>query len=214
MAEGEQAPLRLAGVRLESGIVIVTLDSGETFELAPESVPENLPAVGESISSPLLHEIRQAAERKRIARRVFGMLDRRLQPVARLRDKLLTDGCDEMALDDVLEQMARQGLYSDRVYAEAWCRDTLLSKAVGRRYLVDKLWRKRVPRHEAEAAARTVLSPEQEQELAERAAADRWRRIRGACDRKAEAKVMRFLLGRGFSPQQARQAARQMKPDR
>ena len=214
MAEAEQAPLRLAGVRQESGTVIVTLDSGETLELAPESVPGNLPAVGESISSPLLHEIRQAAERKQIARRLFRLLDRRLQPVARLRDKLLDDGCDETALDDVLEQMARQGLYSDRVYAEAWCRDTLLSKAVGRRYLVDKLWRKRVPRHEAEAAVGAVLSPEHEQELAEQAAADRWRRIRGDRDRKAEAKVIRFLLGRGFSPQQAYQAAQQSKPDR
>ena len=65
----------LVDVRQEQGSVFLALDSGEVLELAPQSVPDNLPPIGESISSPLLAEIRLAAERKLAARALFAHLD-------------------------------------------------------------------------------------------------------------------------------------------
>ena len=201
----------LAEVREEQGTVFLALDNGEVLELAPQSVPRALPAAGESISSPLLAEIRLAAERKIVARRLFAMLDRRLYPVARLRAKLDEGGYSDEAIEAVLEQMAANGIYSDRQFAEAYCRDCLRSKAVGRRYLENKLREKRVSKEMASTVPSEILDTETEKELALKAARDRWPRVSGLEKRKAEARITRFLIGRGFPVGVARQAVRQVQ---
>ena len=203
----------LVGIRQEENSVFLTLDGGEVLEIAPGSVPANLPPRGESISSPLLAEIRLAAERKQVARQVFAMLDRSLQPVARLQGKLADKGFSPEAVRAVLEQLAERGLYSDRAYAEAYCRDCLRSKAVGRRYLEQKLREKRVEASIAADVPREILDTETEAELAVAAARKRWQRERGTERRKAEQRVMRFLLSRGFPAGQAGRAMRQARDE-
>jgi regulatory protein len=198
----------LAKIRQEQNSVFLTLDSGEVLEVAPGSLPAEMPAMGESISSPLLAEIRLAAERKQIARRVFAMLDRRLQPVARLRDKLIEKGYSEEAVEAVLEQMARQDLHSDRLYAEAYCRDCVRGKTVGRRYLEQKLREKGVEAAVARAVPGEILDEETEAGLALQAARTRWRRERNTERRKAEMRIQRFLVGRGFPAGMAGRAMR------
>ncbi len=204
---------RLLDFREEAGSVHVILDTGHKYELAPGSVPGGLPAPGEVVPDAVLAEIALAAERKIVARRLFALLDRRLQPVARLRTKMVERGHSPEAVDAVLDQMREQGLYSDRRYAEAFCRDCLLSRAVGRRYLVQKLREKRVPGDVAVAVAAEILDRETETDLALRAAGTRWRKIRGPADYKALAKVVRHLMGRGFDAGLANSAARQAQPD-
>lgn len=211
MSAGEQ-PLLMA-IRQEQGVVSLSLSTGEVFELAPDSVPERLPAVGESLEAALVAEIREAAERKNIARRLFLLLDRRLNPVAKTRKKLLEEGFSAGSVDAVLEQMAARGLYSDRVYAAAWCRTCLLARSVGRQYLVAKLRGQQVPAAIAGEVVAEVLDPDREAELARVAAAGRWRRTAGRESRQAEAKVIRFLQGRGFALGLAVHAARATKPE-
>jgi regulatory protein len=203
---------RLLDVREESGSVFLALDDGDTLELAPESVPADLPEVGEMIPPDILDQLSLAAERKKVARLIFAILDRRLHPVARIRDKALEKGYSSEAVDAVLEQMASRGLYSDRRYAEAFCRDCLASRAVGRRYLVSKLRGKRVPASIAAEVANEILDAETEEVLAGRAAEKRWKRIRNTEDMKSLAKVVRFLQGRGFDAGTANRAARRTKP--
>lgn len=204
--------VRLLDVREESGSVVVALDDGSTLKLAPGSVPAGLPGPGEVLEPAILAELRLAAERKQVARLIFAMLDRRLQPVARIRDKVLEKGYSGAAIEDVLEQMRTQGLYSDRHFAEAYCRECLADRAVGRRYLVNKLREKRVAGDIATAVAGEILDDATERELADRAARARWRKIRGPVDIKAVAKVVRHLQSRGFGPGPANQAARDTKP--
>ena len=201
----------LAEVREEQGTVFLALDNGEVLELAPQSVPRALPAVGESISSPLLAEIRLAAERKIVARRLFTMLDRRLYPVARLKAKLDEGGYSNEAIEAVLEQMAANGIYSDRQFAEAYCRDCLRSKAVGRRYLENKLREKRVSKEVASRVPSEILDSEMEKHLAMQAARSRWKRVAGLEKRKAETRVIRYLIGRGFPVGVASKAVRQIQ---
>lgn len=216
---GNEQP-RLQSIREETGAVVLSLDTGETFEVAPESVPASLPPVGEELSLELLAEIRKAAERKQIARRLFGMLDRRLRSVARTRAKLIEEGFDGDSVVAVLDRMAESGLYSDRIFAEAWCRDCLLTRSVGRYYLVTKLRGQGVAVADAQAAADNVLGGEREEELALAAAEARWRksdaRRFAAADRdqrrRIEAKVIRFLQGRGFTAEQAVRAMRRARP--
>ena len=203
---------RLVEVREEQGSVWLILDSGETFELAPQSVPKSLPDAGGSISSPLLAEIKAAAERKQVARRIFSLLDRRLQPTHRISERLQEDGFSAEVVEAVLDQMSTQGVYSDWHYARAWCRDCLGGRAVGRRYLVSKLREKRVSTTIAQEVAAELLDPVEEAERAERAAVKRWQRISGPADYKAVAKIVRFLMGRGFDAGVANRVARATKP--
>jgi len=203
---------RLLDVRQESGSVFLALDDGITLEVAPQAVPESLPEPGEMITPELLADLRLAAERKLIARWIFTVLDRRLQPVARIRDKAAEKGYSRVGIDAVLEQMAARGLYSDRNFAEAYCRDCLASRAVGRRYLVSKLREKKVPALLAAQVAKEILDPETEEDLAEGAATVKWKRIKESGDRKALAKVVRFLQGRGFDAGTANRAARKTQP--
>lgn len=204
---------RLLDLRVEQGAVHLTLDEGETFELAPGSVPQGLPDIGGSISSPLLAEIRLAAERKKVARRIFSLLDKRLMPLAKIRRKLADEEYSEPAVEAVLEQMHSQGLYSDHTYAAAYCRECLSTRLVGRRYLEQKLRGKLIPAQIAAEVVAENLDLETEVELAHRAAEWKWKRARGTLDRKAEEKVARYLMGRGFGAGLAWKAVRANKPD-
>lgn len=203
----------LLAVRREPQAVVLVLDGGEDLELAPEAVPADLPPLGSTLDGELLAGLRLAAQRKTAARRIFAVLDRRLVPVARIRRRLVEDGLDPAAVDAVLEQMAERGLYSDRRYAEAYCRDALLSRAVGRRYLERKLREKGVVAGVARMVADEALDPGTEAELATRAAVARWRKRSGTPDRKAEAAVVRHLQSRGFDTGLAVRTARATRPD-
>jgi regulatory protein len=203
---------RLLDVRQENGSVFLALDDGNALELAPDSVPPGLPDLGEMIPPAMLDDLRLAAERKQVARIIFAILDRRLHPVARIRDKVLEKGYSPAAIDAVLDQMASQGLYSDRRYAEAYCRDCLAGRAVGRRYLVSKLRGNGVPASIAVEVAGEILDAGTEEDLADLAAETRWKRTRNTGDMKDLAKVVRFLQGRGFDAGMANRAARKMKP--
>jgi len=207
---------RLLDMQVGQSVVIIVLDGGEELELAPGSVPAGLPtdgsAIGESISSPLLAEIRLAAERKKVARRLFSMLDKRLMPVARIRRKLTDQGYTEAAVEAVLEQMQTQGLYSDRTYAAAYCRDRLAGRPVGRVYLQQKLREKQVPAGVAAEVVAEVLDAETEKELALKAARRKWRTVRGPDERKCEQKVARHLQSRGFPVGLVWDAVRRGKP--
>ena len=65
----------------------------------------------------------------------------------------------------------------------------------------------------AREAAAAALDRETETDLARRAAASRWRRLAGPPDRRAEAKVVRHLQGRGFDGPLAGRAARATRPE-
>jgi regulatory protein len=202
-----QATRTLVRVREEPGAVILELDSGETLAIAPDAVPDQLPAAGGSLSSPLLASLREAAARKLAARRLLELLDRRLWTTARLRRKLLEEGHPPEAADAVIARAEAQGLHSDRQYATAFCRDTLRRKAVGRGWLETRLREKGIAAELAADCAALALPADRERELALAAATGRWRRERGR-DARAEARVLRFLGSRGFAPGLCRDAVR------
>ena len=201
----------IVGLVRQQGAVVIRLDDGETIEVAPDALPPDLPEVGGSLGSPLLVVLREAAARKLAARHLFSLLDRSLQTRARLRRKLLDAGHPDDAVNAVLDQAEAAGLYSDRQFAEAFCRDTLRSKPVGCVWIENKLRQKGVPRDVAADVVRGMLDKGWERELAEKAAIGRWRREAGR-DRLALARVQRFLASRGFSAAVCRAAATSAYP--
>lgn len=194
--------------------VRVVLSDGSELELAAESLPPALPVPGEALSPAVEAALRRAAARKTAAKLMFQLLDRRLRTRRDLQRKLEERGCDAEAASEVLDRFEAQGLHSDRHFAEAWCRDTVRGKAVGRRFLEAKLREKGVAGPLAAAVAAETLSEEEEQEAARRAAAAWWRRGRGAPDDpRTLAKGVRFLVGRGFPPGTAQAALRETADD-
>ncbi len=195
------------------GTMTLAFSSGEILELAADSVPDQLPAVGERIPASLVIRLREGAERKQIAGRLFKLLDRRLYSVAALRVKLTKDGFARTSVDTVLESFAAQGLHSDRQFAAAYCRDTLRRRPVGRRYLWAKLRDQSVQAEAIESVLQDLMPAEREADLALLAARSRWARESEVGDPRSEARVMRFLMSRGFGASLARRAARTATPD-
>ncbi len=190
-------PTLLSVAETASG-VRVTFSDGEILELAAESLPPAFPTPGETVSAELLVRLREAAERKSIARRLFTLLGRRLQTRSALRRKLLDEGFAAGPLDEVLDRFAAEGVHSDRLFAEAWCRDTVRLRPVGRRYLESKLRERGVAADLAATVAREIVSDEDERRQCRAAALKWWRRQRGAADLRALSRGQRYLLGRGF----------------
>lgn len=207
-----EAPRIIVRLEEQPGAVVIHLEGGEVLAVAPDAVPSDLPAPGGSVSSPLLQSLRSAAARKLAARALLALLDRKRWTTVRLRDKLLTQGHPPAAVEAVLAQAEAQGLHHDRDFADAFCRDTLRRKAVGRRWLEARLRERGVAVDLAVGVVCQHLPAEVEQELARRAAAERWRREAG-CDQRALARVQRFLLSRGFPGALAATMARATRPD-
>ncbi len=202
----ERSEPLLLDLEREGETVRIRLSDGRDLELAAGSLPPALPAQGEVVPPELLESLVDAAERKQVAREVFRLLDRRLRTRRDLERKLVDRGFRREIASVVLDRFVEQGVHSDRRYAEAWCRDTLRAKAVGRRYLVGKLAERGVARGIAEEVVGAELDDELERELAERAAGTWCRRHPGGDDMKRRARAQRFLGGRGFGPGLARAA--------
>ncbi len=202
----------LQDCHVAADVAVLRFADGETLEIAATSLPPDLPAVGRPVGPELLERLREAAERKRIARRVFALLDRRLYPLAALRAKLDEYGFDPGRSDEVLAEFSARGLHSDLHFAEAFCRDTLSRKPVGRHYLLARLRRHRVPESVAREAVDAVLDDRRQESLARRAAEVRWRRGGTASGRRGLAAVVRFLHGRGFPVGLSRRVAGEMEP--
>ncbi|MBK6899223.1 MAG: regulatory protein RecX [bacterium] len=208
------AGIRLLSLDCGDGEARLALSDGTVLEVAASSLPPALPACGEVLPPALLAALQEAAVRKQIARRLFRELDRRLRTRADLRVRLLAAGFPSGPVDEVLDRFAETGVHSDRRFAEAWCRDALRAKPVGRRLLADRLARSGVPPELARTVADEQLPPGDEQELARRAARSWWRRQRGTIDARALARGQRFLIGRGFPPGTAGDAVRATAPGR
>jgi len=195
----DTGPRILIGIAERPGTVVLRLAGDETLEIAPDAVPADLPDVGGSLGFPRVVSLRAAAARKLAARRLLALLDRRLSSPARLRRTLLAEGHPPDAVAAVLAAAADQDLVSDRRFAEAFCRDALRAKPVGRAWLQAKLREQGVPGDVATAVVADLLTPERERALAAQAAA---RRLGGRAprDERARAQLRRFLAARGFPP--------------
>ena len=201
----EQDP-RIVDLQQDGVIARIRLSDGDTLELAVESLPPALPAPGEALSPETLHVLRAGADRKIIAKRVFAMLDRRLRTRRDMERKLVERGHDPEEVRAVLDRFEERGVHSDRRYAEAWCRDTIRARQVGRRYLVAKMCAKGVARGLAQAVAEEQLSSDVEHDLAHTAAVKWCRKNPGGDDMRRRSRAQRFLNGRGFPPSLIRSA--------
>ncbi len=189
-------------------LVRIRTDEGEDFELGLNAEEARGMVPGLLLDCDQVDRLRLAAQRKAIAKKVFGWLDRRRRTALWLRRKLLDEGHDSNAVEAVLEEFRRQGLVCDREYARAWCADQLRRKPVGRRWLLARLGREGVGEEDAWWGIDAELPADAEGDCAR--AALRRKRF-DLSEWKDQVRAMRFLQSRGFGPGCARGAIEDLR---
>jgi regulatory protein len=195
--------IRLTGREedLQAGRLLLTTSDGATWEVAPSAPEARGLEVGDALDAPALDGLRFAAGRKAAAREALERLGRRFHSARRLRLRLLQSGHEEAAVDAVVAQLLEQGVLDDVRFAEAWCRDQLARKPVGRRWLQSGLHDHGVSEEALAAALDACLPPEAEEDACRRALASRRYDLQ---DEANQARALRFLMSRGFGRDLAR----------
>lgn len=186
----------------------VVLSDGTVLQLAAEAKEARDIVPGLPLSEEAQAALLAADERKRIAKTVFGWLDRRPRTRMDLRQRLLAKGHAPDVVDATLDQFEAQGLIDDRAFAEQFARERLRNRPVGPRWLLGRLRQEGVEGQVVQQVVKTVFEEEDEAELAVRAL--RGRRL----DLSSEAgrgKAARFLSSRGFGAQAAVRAVGELK---
>lgn len=186
-------------------ILRLALSDGAVYEVAPDAPEAKDLSQGDAVDARRRAGLEAAAERKRLAREVFRLLDRRAYAVGRLRGRLLERGFSEAAVAAVLADFVEQGLLDDGAFSRGFCRDQLRRRPVGRRWLRHRLRQEGVAEEDVEAALDEVLDPDRERELARQALASR---APVGPTPQDGARALRFLRSRGFPDALARETVR------
>lgn len=125
------------------------------------------------------------------------ILSRRDHSEAEVKQKLQRKGFSSTQIAATLAWLHEKKLLNDRLFAERYVASVLRGKAVGRRWLSQKLREKGVPAATSEAVIGEALSSEREKELVQQAAKT-WQRLHPAT-KDDQVRLQRFLLSRGFS---------------
>jgi regulatory protein len=180
--------------------VEVFLNDGSSFRVAGDAPELRGLRPGRPLTAPELEGLRDAADRREIARRVFAWLERRAHARGRLRQKLIDLDFNPRSVDVVLDQFEARGLLDDEKFARLFVGDQLRKRPVGTLWLLAKLREQGVEREVADCVVAEELPPEVELAQARRALSKR-------SPTEDPAKSLRFLSGRGFRQSIARRAA-------
>jgi regulatory protein len=132
------------------------------------------------------------------------------RPLARreLEQKLATAGFDREVVDQVLARLEHLKLLDDAAFAEQWVEER--GRRKGSRALAAELASKGIPREVSEEALKVVDRDEHEVAVE---LASRWvRRVAGRPLKEQAARILRMLMGRGFSYEVAEEATKAVLP--
>lgn len=125
------------------------------------------------------------------------ILSRRDHSETEIRQKLQRKGFAPPAIDDIVIKLKRQRLIDDQLFAERYVTSILQGKAVGPRWLQHKLRQRGVASNISNKVIEAVFTNGRERAIAEQALTT-WQRLHPA-SQTDQAKITRFLMGRGFS---------------
>lgn len=132
-----------------------------------------------------------------------ALLSHRDHTVAELRRKLARKGFAPEVIEQALQQLQRHKLLDDTRTATLLVTQTLRQKAVGPRWLRQKLRQKGIADELAQTAVAAAFAQESELAVAQRAVTQ-WR-ARHVTQVSSSLRLMRHLLSRGFSSDVVRQ---------
>ena len=186
--------------------VSVFLDGAFAFGLAADlAVGEGL-RKGLRLTPEAQHALLQKEEVMAARRAAMDYLSLGAKTATEVRRSLSRRGFSEVAAEDAVAQMERYGYLDDAAYASAFARGRAASRGHGPQRLRADLIKKGVSR-EAIDRALEELDADDLADSARALALKRWRALSGEEDpRKRKKKTSDFLLRRGFSFDQVREA--------
>ena len=159
---------------------------------------------GDAVEPGRLAELMAEDEYGKALAKAYDLISRRLHTRAELKRKLERKLYDPALIEEVLDHLAELGYLDDLEFARRWVAERGGQR--GARLLTAELRRKGV----ADEAVREVLTGHQESSdavaAAESLARKRLPRLLGTPPRQAEAKLTRYLAGRGYDFETIRQA--------
>ncbi len=99
----------------------------------------------------------------------------------------------------VVAGLAREGWLDDAKFAQAWIRDRIALRPMGRRRIAAELRRRGVPASIVEAQLDALLPPDREEQEAQASARRRWATMRGLSPDAARRRLAGWLMRRGYS---------------
>lgn len=127
-----------------------------------------------------------------------AILSRRDHSVAELSGKLKRRGFSGAEITGVVKTLQAQGFLDDAASARRYAEYSLQTKAVGPRWLKQKLRQRGFSAALINEAVSAAFFIQPEEALARRAAQG-WQRLHQTKKTGDEARLFRFLIGRGFS---------------
>ena len=165
---------------------------------------------GRTLDRGELERITRAEEKSRAKHYSLDFLGYRARSMWEVRDRLTRRGHAGELIDEVIDELCREGLLDDEDFALRWARDRMKTKPLGERLLRRELQLKRVDDEIIDRVAAATfgdLSPEQ---LAAELLRSREQRYRGLGEQKAKRRMSDFLLRRGFDRSAAWEAVDQV----
>jgi len=151
--------------------------------------------VGQALTDKDIEQLENKDEVERAYERALNFLSYRPRSEAEVRRNLKKKDVADAAVDLVVERLTRAQLLDDREFARYWVENRLQFKPRGPRALRQELWQKGIP----DAIIDEMLDGYDEQSAAERAAAERARRLMHLDPREFRRKLGQYLARRGFS---------------
>jgi regulatory protein len=207
---GRATITKLEAQKRNSRRVSVFLDGDFAFGMDARLAIELGLRKGRTLDRAELERIARAEEKSRAKHYSLDFLSYRARSIWEVRDRLARRGHGGEIIDEVIDELRREGLLDDEDFARRWAGDRMKNKPIGERLLRRELRLKRIDGEiidRVAAAAYRDLSTERVAGELLRARQERYRRLDM---RTARRRMVAFLLRRGFERSAAREAVGQV----
>jgi regulatory protein len=205
---GEKRIVQLCVVRKRTGQrVVVEMEGGETFEIAPELVVSRGIKSGATLRDDIVEELQREDERIRARQRLTGYLALRVKSVADARLYLERAGFSDAAIAAAIAYAIERDLLDDCRFAERYVRTKIKTATAGPLRLVAELISHGIEQPLAESVVETEFDRDRQIEIAEKVATKRIKKGFGNTDKDKVEIVYDLLMQRGFDKEVAAEVA-------
>jgi regulatory protein len=153
---------------------------------------------GRTLDRGELERITRAEEKSRAKHFALDFLGYRARSIWEVRDRLARRGHAGKIIEEVIDELCREGLLDDEDFALRWTRDRMKNKPLGERLLRRELRLKGVPKEIIDQVAAVTYGDLDTEQLAAELLRSREGRYRHLDVQTAQRRMVNFLLRRGF----------------
>jgi regulatory protein len=179
--------------------VSIYLDGKYTFSLDYETIARANLYKGDEISEEDKEKLIEKDAFSRARDYAYYYLSYRDRSEYEIRKRLLEKEIPPPVVNEVLLSLKNQGVVNDRVFANKWVDNVILSRPMGRMRVTHELRLKRVRDDIIEEVCGEKLDLEREAELAGRAAEKKMKVLKNYTPEVARRRLNTFLVNLGFN---------------